>query len=364
MFEEIVESALDAVVGIDRTGRIIFWNSQAENTFGWKKEEVVGKLEVTTLIPERYRESHDEGMRRYNSSGEARILHQRLELSGIHHSGHEFPLELTVIPVGSQFYAFVRDITERVQKHDALLDIIKERDFFISVASHEIKTPLTSLKLRIQLLEMLLREGSNQVDPMEEVRKSVEVCSRQVDKLATMVNDLLDLAKIQARKMETTFRTFKLRNLLFDIVERMEAQIKSAAVKIAIESSEILEVRWDVARIEQVFVNLISNVLKYAPGKALEIQAQVIEEDYVRVIFCDNGPGISPENQKRLFNPFSRCGAKYFSGLGLGLFICKGIIEQHRGRIFCESQAGRGTKFILEIPRLLGAPIAKASVSF
>lgn len=109
---------------------------------------------------------------------------------------------------------------------------------------------------------------------------------------------------------------------------------------------------------------MISNVLKYAPGKALDIHTQLIDEENVRIVFCDNGPGISLENQKRLFNPFSRCGAKYFSGLGLGLFICKGIIEQHRGRIFCESQAGTGTKFILEIPRLLGAPIAKASVSF
>lgn len=365
MFNEIVENALDAVIGIDSDGKIIFWNTQAERTFGWMKSDVVGKMSVSQLIPERYRESHVEGMRKYRETGESRILRQRLEYSGLHSSGNEFPLELTVIPAGDQFYAYVRDITERVQKHDDLLNIIRERDFFISVASHEIKTPLTSLKLRIQLLEMLLREDTNKIGQVEEISKSIDVCARQVDKLASMCNDLLDLAKIQARKMEITYRTFKLRPLLLDIIERMEAQIKSASVNVAIDTSDFLEVRWDVARIEQVFVNLISNVLKYAPGRSLEIQALQVEEK-VRVIFSDTGPGISPENLRRLFNPFTRCGEKYFSGLGLGLFICKGIIEQHRGKISCESKTGTecGTKFILEIPRLLEVPMAKASNTF
>ncbi len=349
MLTEIVESALDAVVGIDVAGTIIFWNNHAEKTFGWKKDEVLKKMNILTIIPERYRESHREGLARYIRNGESKILRQRLEYSGIHKDGREFPLELSVIPVNGDFYAYLRDISDRVQRHDDLLNVIRERDFFISVASHEIKTPLTSLKLRIQLLEMLLRENPD-ANQVEEVCKSVEVCARQVDKLATMCNDLLDLAKIQARKMEISFRTFKVRPLIVDLLERMETQIKAAAVKVAVNVAEGLEVRWDIARMEQVFVNLISNVLKYAPGKSLEIYSTLDSQGQVRIVFADDGPGISPENQRRLFNPFTRCGAKYFSGLGLGLFICKGIIEQHRGRIFVESVVNQGTKFILEIP--------------
>ncbi len=355
MLNEVVANALDAVIGINANSEIIFWNSQAEATFGWPKDEVINKMKVIDMIPERYRVAHIEGIRNFLTTGESKILLKRLELSGLHQQGHEFPLELTIIPVGKEqpiFYAFLRDITDRVSRHQELLNVIRERDFFISVASHELKTPLTSLKLRIQLLDMLLKDPGGVQDQEEEIHKSVSVCSRQVEKLATMCNDLLDLAKIQSRKMEISFRTFKLRGLFVDILERMESEVKAAAVAITLNVSEILEVRWDMSRIEQVFVNLISNVLKYAPGKSLEIKCNEVAE-IVRLEFVDSGPGINEENQKRLFNPFSRCTAKYSTGLGLGLFICKGIIEQHRGKISVESKIGVGTKFILELPRLL-----------
>lgn len=355
MLNEVVANALDAVIGIDGNGKIIFWNSQAEATFGWSKGDVVNKMSVMDIMPEQYRVAYGEGMKSYLATGDGKVLLKRLEFSGLHQKGREFPLELTIIPVSKEepiFYAFVRDITERITRHQELLDVIRERDFFISVASHELKTPLTSLKLRIQLLDMLLKEPGGLKGQEDEINKSVSVCSRQVDKLATMCNDLLDLAKIQSRKMEISFRTFNLRGLFVDILERMESEIKAAAVAVTLNVSEILEVRWDMTRIEQVFVNLISNVLKYAPGRKLEITCGQVEE-LVRLEFADSGPGINEESQKRLFNPFSRCTTKYSTGLGLGLFICKGIIEQHRGKISVESRIDVGTRFILELPRLL-----------
>ncbi|OQW54416.1 MAG: hypothetical protein A4S09_05935 [Proteobacteria bacterium SG_bin7] len=355
MLNKVIANALDAVIGINGKSEIIFWNSQAEVTFGWSRNDVINRMSVVDIIPQRYRADHLEGMRNYLATGEGKIILKRLELSGLHQNGHEFPLELTIIPIDAEqplFYAFVRDITDRVSRHQELLDVIRERDFFISVASHELKTPLTSLKLRIQLLDMLLKEPGGIQDQEEEIHKSVSVCSRQVDKLASMCNDLLDLAKIQSRKMEISFRTFKLRSLLVDILERMEGEVKSAAITVTLNISEVLEVRWDMARIEQVFVNLISNVLKYAPGKTLEIKCDTAEE-FVKLEFVDSGPGITEENQKRLFNPFSRCASKYSTGLGLGLFICKGIIEQHRGKISVQSRVNEGTKFILELPRVL-----------
>ncbi|PYN42904.1 MAG: hypothetical protein DMD95_15425 [Candidatus Rokuibacteriota bacterium] len=151
----IVDTALDAVITIDEEGRITGWNAQAERTFGWSREEVLGRVLAETIIPQRYRAGHEEGLRRYRASGQGPVVNRRLELSALHRDGREFPVELSISPVslagGTTFSAFVRDITERkqaeaaIQQHTAMVKLLQ----MVALAANEAPTPRDALQIGV-----------------------------------------------------------------------------------------------------------------------------------------------------------------------------------------------------------------------
>lgn len=240
--------------------------------------------------------------------------------------------------------------TNLIQKlyGDEMKKAVSTRDEFLSIASHELKTPITSLKLQIQMTKRKLLSGNKLIQ--ENLVKSLEVQEKQVTRLTGLVEELLNVTRIQSGKFTYTFEEIDLGEFINDIVDKYSDEFKAAKCKLSVFASKSIIVRADPFRLEQVLVNLLTNALKYAAGKPIEIQT-VADDDLVKIIIKDSGMGISSEKLEKIFDRYERAGShRNISGLGLGLFIVKEIVTQHDGRVFVESELNKGSTFTVELP--------------
>ncbi|WP_407431293.1 PAS domain S-box protein [Arcticibacter sp.] len=218
-----------------------------------------------------------------------------------------------------------------------------KKDEFIGLASHELKTPLTSMKGFLQILERKPSGERNKVF----IKKAL----KQLNKISNLVSDLLDVSKIQSGKLYLDFETFDFQTLLYEVIELI--QFTSDTHEIEVDSdSMVLPVQADKQRVEQVIINLISNAIKYSPD-ASKVIVRVRKTDLeVRVGIKDFGFGIESEQMANIFSRFYRVEsiASHISGLGIGLFITKEIVERHKGRIWVESEHGKGSEFFFTLP--------------
>jgi PAS domain S-box-containing protein len=243
------------------------------------------------------------------------------------------------------------DVHEKTKNNEALRQALAHRDEFLSIASHELKTPVTSLKLQLQMAKRRLHPALDHADLTEKMGKAIDVSARQVDRLTQLIEDLLDVARIQAGKLELTFEEFELAPFLQEAFQRgtEEGQLLDFTSDVDLPAG--FRVRWDRSRIEQVFSNLFSNAGKYAGGKPFSIRVR-LEGDTVQMRAHDEGPGILKARQGLVFERFERAtSARNISGLGLGLFIVRRILRDHGGDIRVESEPGRGTTFMFEMPK-------------
>lgn len=229
-------------------------------------------------------------------------------------------------------------------------EAIAARDSFLSVASHELKTPVSSILLQLEMINMVLEDQL----PLEEMIKKVRDISssslKQLGRLVTLIEDLLDVSRIQAQKLSFEVETFNLKEYMEDIFGRYSKNLKEANCPLSMEIEPDLLVSWDAFRFEQVMVNLISNAVKYAPNAEIRVEA-FQSQNMVNIRFQDRGPGISMEKIGQIFKRFERAtSSRSISGLGLGLFIVKTIVEAHHGSIEVESGPEKGTAFIMTIP--------------
>ncbi len=240
---------------------------------------------------------------------------------------------------------FSEDISERKKMEEALRKALATRDEFLSIASHELKTPLSSLSLQLQLMEEKVL--TNQ-DPW--LNGAIQLCLRQSESLTELVDDLLDVSRIQAGKLTLNPQRMDLSDLIADVISRFSTQLAAAQITLNMQVSEKIYGTWDRRRIGQVIVNLISNAIKYAPGSNLLIVTK-LEGDFAFLSVEDTGPGIDGGVQERIFNKYQRANKlKGISGLGLGLFIVKRVVEAHKGSVSVESMLGQGSKFSVKIP--------------
>lgn len=238
---------------------------------------------------------------------------------------------------------------------------IEVRDEFLSIASHELKTPITSLKLQLQLTQRAMQGSSDRMPTPEKIAKVVDNSITQLNRLTRLVEDLLDVTKIQAGKMSLDFEEVNLALVIDAISERFEEQLRMAKCDLEVHVGSDMIGIWDPSRIEQIFENLISNAIKYAPGKPIQVFAE-IKEKQARIVVKDFGPGIPKDKQVKIFNRFERAtGSRNISGLGLGLFIVKQIVEAQGGTIEVESDVGRGSEFIVYLPTQLSVKLGKAT---
>lgn len=221
-------------------------------------------------------------------------------------------------------------------------DLSNKKDEFIALASHELKTPLTSMSGFLQILERMVPDGS--------AKSFAEKALKQLAKLNELVNDLFDISKIQAGKLQLNFEPFDLSDLLDEITDTFEQTHPHYNLKMAADGE--LLVSGDKMRLEQVLTNLLGNAVKYAPDAREVSMIAIRTGNEIRISVKDQGPGILPENQQHIFSQFYRVKEqeRKTSGLGLGLYISKDIIDRHGGRIWVESTPGHGATFTFSLP--------------
>jgi PAS domain S-box-containing protein len=522
LYSSILRNSLDCIIIMDAKGIIKEFNPCAEEIFGYKRDEIIGKEMAEFLIPKNLRELHRRGLAHYVQTGKGPVLNKRIEVVALHRDGHEFPVELTITPIDHDgppmFSGSLRDITKqkkneqqrnlqfnvmtalanatslrdaakkliqiiaedldwelgvlwtfnetgtalkafevwhregihapefiratlatqmdkgnglpgriwesgqpaaisdvtddknfprcaiatreglrgaigfpimsrsdiigvieffsknvrsidqemmtalavsggqigqfmnRLMAEDLLREALDLRDEFLSVASHELKTPLSALNLQLQILQRNIQPKAKTAPTFEMVDNSMSSSLRQVKSLIYLVEELMDVSRIHSGKFSLNLEDVDLGSIVKEIVERLRYQLQIAKCPVKLELDSSITGLWDATRLEQIIVNLISNAIKYAPGSPIHISAHQDGEKAVLIVE-DKGPGIPAEAQATIFQRFQRVQRiKNVSGLGLGLFVVKCIVEAHQGTVRLESAAGKGCKFTIEIP--------------
>jgi PAS domain S-box-containing protein len=251
------------------------------------------------------------------------------------------------------------DITERKLAEEERMRIIRQQAAseererasreFLTIASHELKTPMTSLRIQLQMAIRNLTQ-TGQLPSVEKLKKVLDTSALQVDRLTRLIEDLLDVSRIQSGKLSFHLENVDLSALMLDVLERYREPLEAANCVLDIHIDDTVTAVIDRGRIEQVIVNLISNVLKYAPEAPLTVSLSKVDH-LARIEVEDRGPGIELQMQSRIFERFGRASSsRHIAGLGLGLFISQQIVEAHGGKIRVESEPGRGSRFVILLP--------------
>lgn len=255
--------------------------------------------------------------------------------------------------IGSQIAQVLKrtQAFERVRAAEAdAQEAVRVRDEFLSIASHELKTPITALKMMIQVTQRGVKPESGMGPTPEKLAKILETSSRQVDRLTRLVEDLLDVVKIRAGKLTFNLEEVDLAEVVREVCEQYGDALSAAKCSLALQLENNVVGSWDRSRVEQIVINILSNAIKYAPGAPIVIEVNKVDAG-ARLQIQDQGPGIAREQQARIFERFERAiSSRNITGLGLGLFIVKQIVEAHQGTIRIDSQVGKGSRFTVELP--------------
>lgn len=246
---------------------------------------------------------------------------------------------------------------ERGRLFQQFQEAIQMRDEFVSIASHELKTPITSLKMQLQLAkkcfsdpQFALRSTPGFSIAPEKAVRALDISSTQVDRLTRLIEDLLDVSRIQAGQLNFHLEEVDLSMLTHEVIDRYADELAAVGCPLELKIQKGIFSVIDRNRLEQVLINLISNAIKYASGKPIQIQVYR-EGCFACLVFQDQGPGIPRERQARIFERFERAVSnRYVGGLGLGLFIARQIVQAHKGTIQVESELGKGARFKVTLP--------------
>ena len=331
----IIASSYDAIISKTLNGIITSWNDSAERTFGYAPHEMIGEP-ILKLIPEDRKQEEAHILSRLRK-GE-RVEH--FETKRVKKDGSLLDVSLTISPIKDSsgniigLSKIARDITERKQEE-------QRKNDFVAIVSHELKTPLTSITGYIQLMLLKLRKDGN-----EQQLEILGKAENQARKMTAMIQDFLDLAKMEDGKIRLNYTAFDLKPLIEEIVA--DAQFKSPNHHICISIDTQINMYADRDKIGQVLINLLSNAIKYSPkGGNISITGK-IKAQKVTIAVTDEGLGISMADQKRLCDRFYRVNndlAKSVSGFGIGLYLVSEILRYHQSKIIVESKEGFGSTF-------------------
>jgi PAS domain S-box-containing protein len=340
-----------AIFMLDADGIVTSWNPGAEAIKGYGADEIIGKHfslfyppeDLATGKPARALEiARAEG--RYMEEGER-----------LRKDGSRFWASVVLTAVRDQSGAIVgfakvtRDLTARKRAEEERLrlaraeEAVRLRDEFLSIASHELKTPLTALHLQLQIL-------GDAAGLPEQVSRQLERATRNSARLVTLVETLLDVVRITAGRFRLTRERFELGAAIREAVYSLSGEATKARTPILIHEKHRMEGWWDRLRIEQAFTNLIANAIKYGAGSPVDIGVD-FDGRVARVTIADQGPGIAAADRERIFARFERAApAEHFGGLGLGLYITRQIVEAHGGTVEVDSEPGAGATFLVRLP--------------
>jgi len=347
--QTIFKNAPDAVVVINESGLILRWNSRAEEIFGWTAGEVIGMPLQEIIFPERFRESHQKGMKHFLELNVGTAQNKRLELHAVRKDQTEFDMGLSIAPTllkGHHFFiGFIRDISFR-KKSEALIrqqsqELIrsnKELEQFAYVASHDLQEPLRIITSYLQIIEKKYKYKIDK-DADTFIHFTVDAAAR----MHTLINDLLTYSRVGSKGKE--FLNTDSNAIVKKALDNLYTSVNETHAKISF--STLPHIQADESQMVQVFQNIIGNAIKFSSGKTPEIKiAASDKETHWLFSISDNGIGIQKEYMDKIFIIFQRLHSiAEYPGTGIGLAICRKIIERHGGTIWAESEFGKGTTF-------------------
>ncbi len=369
----ILETAVEGILTIDERGKVESMNPAAEAIFRYSASEVIGR-NVSMLMPSPDRERHDGYLANYTRTGHAKIIGIGREVVGQRKDGSLFPMDLSVSEVKLAdrrlFAGFVRDITVRKESERQLSEMAqhlaeknKELETIVYVASHDLRSPLVNiqgfsneLSLACERLKEVLAasQDGKAEDPIvkavfeQDIPESIGFIKAGVAKIDSLLAGLLRFSRLGRAALN--IQRLDMNAMLNEILRATDFQIKQAGA--SVEVGELPACRGDSTQVNQVFSNLLDNALKYLdPSRRGKIEIRgKIEKGKAIYSVRDNGVGIAPEHQARVFEMFHRLNPTESSGEGLGLTIAQRILERQDGKIWVESKAGAGSTFYVSLP--------------
>lgn len=385
LLHAIIETAIDGIITIDYRGIVESMNPAALKLFGYEEHEVKGK-NISVLMPEPYKSAHDGYIHRYQTTGEKRIIGIGREVLGLRKDGSTFPFRLAVSEVEYEdrkiYTGFVHDLSKEKQAEENLkkyteeleekvkdrtqnlqhliVELEKARDEashslekekelnqlktrFVSMASHEFRTPLSSVQLSASLIEKYLQKQDS-----NNILKHTGKIKNSVGHLTGILNDFLSLEKLEAGRTEMQFQEFDLVKFSEDIIEEMQLIAKQNQHIVFQHTGTTSQIILDPALLKSSAINLVSNAIKYSGENTfIEFNTEVTDKE-ICITVKDNGIGIPLEEQKNLFEPFFRAhNTGNIPGTGLGLNIVKRYVEMMGGEVICQSAQNKGTTISL-----------------
>ena len=365
----VLETAADGIITINEQGIIESVNPAAEKIFGYSGSDLIGR-NVKVLMPEPYSSRHDRYISNYLKTGRTKVIGIGREVTGLRSDGAQFPLELAVseIKVGRhrRFTGILRDITARKRVEAELLKAKQEaesanqaKSVFLASMSHEIRTPLNAV---IGMADLLKETSLN-----NEQQEFVRVLASAGGNLLALINDILDLAKIEAGQISLESKNFDLKEEIEDVLEtfRFPADLKGLNIDWTIEPDVPHELVGDPFRLRQILTNLLGNAVKFTEQGRIDLEVSITPKALFNervttekrptfsLLFSmkDTGIGISRAQTEHIFNRFSQADesiTRKYGGTGLGLAISKQLVEMMGGRIWVESKVGSGSTFYFD----------------
>lgn len=352
----VVNNALDAIISVDALGRIETFNPAAEAIFGFSMDEIIGQ-NANVLMPEPFASGFDYFVKKVLGRDSDKLFSRKQEIIAKRKDGTTFPVELSIseIRLGTQkmLLSIIHDISERKRFEQELIDAreraekaSRAKSEFLANMSHEIRTPMNGI---IGMTQLALETELNpeQLDYLRTVKSSSDL-------LLKLINDILDFSKIEAGKLEIDRVDFKLRDTMADTIRGLAFQAEKKGLELLFVVSEDVPdaLNGDPIRLRQIIVNLVANAIKFTETGEVVVTASLGDavDAGVMIHFCisDTGIGIPPEKVDKIFLPFDQADTsttRRFGGTGLGLSISTRLVQMMNGKIWVESEVGKGSKF-------------------
>jgi PAS domain S-box-containing protein len=380
-FRKLLEAAPDAILEVDAEGRIVLINEAAEKMFGYTREEFMG-LHVDQLVPNAMRAHHHQHRASYTAHPQSRPMGTGLELKAQRKDGSLLPVEISLSPnrVGDELrvIAVVRDISPRKQIEDRLKSIqeqytgelaaknqqleARNRDVeranrlkseFLASMSHELRTPLHTI---IGFSELLSEEVEGALSPKQ--KRFVGHILQDSRHLLELINEILDLSKIESGKLELQLTTFPFTACLDEVVSGILPQALAKEIRLENRNTFRNTLHADRLRVKEILYNLLSNAVKFTPESGVVWVESTVDGGSLLITVGDTGIGIRPEELENVFEKFYQVGSTTKGtreGTGLGLPITRKLAELHGGWVSAESTPGKGSRFTFAIP--LSGPV-------